>query len=93
WIIIQQRMDTSVSFNKNFPTYEAGFGDQVNFWIGLTTIYEITKNQNYKIRFEMQNSINNWYSAEYSFFYLDPPSSQYILRLGSYVGDAGDAIN
>ncbi|ESO01508.1 hypothetical protein HELRODRAFT_144922, partial [Helobdella robusta] len=92
WILVQQRLDITVFFDYNFATYETGFGDQTNFWIGLMKIYDLTKNKNYKIRFEMQSVNSNWYSADYSYFYLDPPSTGYVLQLGTYIGDAGDAI-
>ena len=37
WIVIQRnRMDNSVSFNKNWTDYEEGFGElHTEFWYGV----------------------------------------------------------
>ena len=43
WLLIQQRVDDSVSFTQNITTYQNGFGDpDGNYFMGLNKISEMT---------------------------------------------------
>ena len=94
WIIIQQRIDGSVSFNRGWTYYVNGFGNLNNIWLGLEKVYQLTKAQPYKLRIEVQATSNGkWFSTEYSSFYLDSSSNFYAIHVSGYSGDAGDGFN
>ena len=94
WIIIQQRINGSVSFNLGWIDYVNGFGDLTNIWLGLEKMYQLTAAQTYKLRIEIQATSNgDWFSAEYSSFYLDSSSNFYAIHVSGYSGDAGDGFN
>ena len=94
WIIIQQRVDGSVSFNKGWTDYVNGFGDLNNIWLGLEKVYQLVNGRAYKLRIEVQATSNGkWFSTEYSSFYLDSSSNSYAIHVSGYSGDAGDGFN
>ena len=94
WIVFQQRIDGSLSFNLPWSDYVAGFGSiSANFWLGLEKIYQLTAAGNYWLRMEMLMSGGKWYSVEYSTFRLGNVTSQYIIHATGYSGDAGDVMN
>ena len=94
WIVIQQRIDGSVSFNKGWTEYVNGFGDLNNIWLGLEKVYQLVNGRTYKLRIEVQATSNGkWFSTEYSSFYLDSSSNFYAIHVSGYSGDAGDGFN
>lgn len=51
WIIIQRRVDDSVDFKKYWHEYKTGFGSKDgNYWMGLEDMYELTKNDKWKLK-------------------------------------------
>ena len=94
WIVFQQRIDGSLSFNRTWSDFVAGFGSiSANFWLGLEKIYQLTAAGSYWLRMEMLTSTGLWYSVEYSTFRLDSVTSQYIIHVTGYSGDVGDVMN
>jgi len=95
WIVIQQRIDGSVDFNRNWADYKAGFGNIANnFWLGLEKMYQLTSSRTNKLRIEIQSSDNSkWFSAEYDTFLIDSESKGYAIHVTGYSGDAGDGMN
>ncbi|ESN96880.1 hypothetical protein HELRODRAFT_86064 [Helobdella robusta] len=54
WIVIQQRIDGSQSFDQNWDTYKLGFGTYYkNFWLGLEKMHQLTTSADYRLRFEV----------------------------------------
>lgn len=97
WIVISQRIDGSVSFNRNWTDYKNGFGTffnaSSNFWVGNEKLFLVTKYRNCKLRVELQFSkTGGWYSAEYSSFVVDSEDQGYMLHLAGFSGDAGDSL-
>ena len=94
WIVIQQRLDDSVAFNRRWSDYVEGFGNLTNTWLGLESMFQLTKSQPYKLRVEIQATSNGqWFSAEYSSFYLDSSAHFYSIHVSGYSGDAGDGFH
>src|SRR6218665_257880 len=95
WIVIQQRIDGKLSFNKNWTVYKRGFGNiDKNFWLGLEEMHQLTTNAPYRLRIELQAVKNDkWLSAEYDSFFITSELLGYALNVLGYVGDAGDALN
>ena len=55
WTLFQRRVDGSMSFQKNWKDYKAGFGSlNGNFWLGLDLIHELTKKQS-SLRVDLKN--------------------------------------
>ncbi len=72
WIVIQQRVPSTPTFNwqMNWATYKSGFGvSGSNFWLGLERMYQLTSSASYRLRIEVrQSATGKWFSAEYSSF-------------------------
>ena len=96
WIVFQQRIDSSTSFNLGWSYYRDGFGTfDKNFWLGLERVYQMTRGGSCRLRFEMFNDLNQWVSVEYSSFNLDNEAASYTIHLSGYAGDliSGDPMN
>ena len=97
WIVIQRRNASMgwVNFVRNWADYEKGFGDlDSEFWIGLETIYELTKQGPMQMQVSVWNESNNaaitW---NYLNFQVSGPDQYYALsniaRSGSGDGSYG----
>lgn len=96
WIVIQQRVDAGVSFNRSWSDFKSGFGIiTTNFWLGLEKMHQLTTSSNkYRLRIEMQSfDQGKWFSAEYDSFSILSESLFYALNVSGYAGDAGDSLN
>ena len=95
WIVIQQRIDGSVNFNRNWVDYKTGFGNiATNFWLGLEKMHQLTSSRTKKLRIEIQSLDNSkWFSAEYDTFLIDSEVKGYAIHVTGYSGDAGDGLN
>jgi len=86
WIIFQQRIAVSPSFNWNriWSEYRNGFGSlDTNFWLGLERVHLLTSSAPYRLRIEMQmNRTGKWFSVEYwSFVIGDETVTKYRLNV------------
>ena len=96
WIVIQQRVGQFVppgTFNRSWTDYTNGFGNiSGNYWMGLERMSQLTNSGSYILRIEIQTlTRQNWYSAEYWTFSVDPRYF-YTLHVSGYSGDAGDSL-
>jgi hypothetical protein len=98
WIVIQNLvMDAATSFHKPWVDYRNGFGPlslSDNYWIGLDNIHRLTSTiPQYRLRVEIQRSSSpDWFFAEYESFSVSSESTNFILRVSGYSGNAGDAL-
>ncbi|VDI56332.1 Hypothetical predicted protein [Mytilus galloprovincialis] len=91
WTVIQRRVDGVVSFYRTWADYKTGFGNLAdNFWLGNDYIHIIVNSRSYMIRFDLEDWYGNVGYAEYETFRIGNDSSNYILTLGDYDGNAGD---
>ncbi|KAH8274148.1 hypothetical protein KR044_012499, partial [Drosophila immigrans] len=95
WTVIQRRMDGSVDFNRNWTDYRQGFGDlSGEFFIGLDKLHLITKSQMYELYIYLKDFDDNERYARYNTFYIGNEAEFYKIKsIGSYSGDAGDALD
>uniref|UniRef100_A0A8C2Z3J5 Angiopoietin-like 1b n=1 Tax=Cyclopterus lumpus TaxID=8103 RepID=A0A8C2Z3J5_CYCLU len=94
WTVIQSRRDGSVNFFRNWDSYKSGFGNiDGEYWLGLEGIYNLGRQEVYKLLVEMEDWMNKKVYAQYSSFHLEPESVGYRLRLGTYQGNAGDSLS
>ena len=55
-VLILRNVVDDLTFNKSYTEYENGFGNAIsgNYWIGLKTIHNLTKDSDRVVRFELQ---------------------------------------
>ena len=84
WIIIQRRVDASVSFERSWDEYVAGFGDvDGNFWLGLDTIHDVTEAQPMKLQIDVVPFNYPAASILYPHFHVGDAASEYLLNITS----------
>ena len=93
WMVIQRRVDGTVSFDRNWHDYSEGFGDlDHNFWLGNDYLHYFTSQDVYKLRIEMTSLNNELWESEYVFFQVDDETTNYMLHVGGYQGNGTDAL-
>ncbi|XP_029969977.1 angiopoietin-related protein 5-like [Salarias fasciatus] len=93
WTVIQKRTGDKVSFERNWASYDHGFGHLTwDHWLGLRKIYWLTQSKRMTLRVDLWENQRNTAYAEYKKFNLGSPSTAYKLHVGRYSGTAGDAI-
>ncbi|KAI5086784.1 fibrinogen alpha chain precursor, partial [Silurus meridionalis] len=95
WILIQQREDGSVNFNRTWNEYRVGFGKidkhgKGEFWIGNHVLHLLTQKKSV-LRVELEDWAGNEVYAEYN-VQVASEKEGFQLSLSSYTGDAGDAL-
>ena len=94
WIVIFQKVDTSVSFARSWIDYVNGFGaNNCNFWMGLEKMYQLTRTGSYKIKLEILSDVGRIVSAEYGSFSLNSQTNLYTVHVSGYTGSDGDLMN
>jgi len=94
WILVQARVDGSVDFNRNWKDYQQGFGSTFgNYWIGLDTLHYLTSQGDMEIYYYLESFEGESVYARYNQFAVGTRESNYVLTIGSYSGNAGDAMN
>ncbi|XP_063776584.1 fibrinogen alpha chain [Pseudophryne corroboree] len=95
WILIQQREDGSVNFNRTWEDYKNGFGSvdgngKGELWLGNEYIHLLSRKETI-LRIELEDWSGKQVYAEYN-FRLGSESEGYALNVNSYDGSAGDAL-
>lgn len=95
WIVIQRRQDGTVDFYRNWEAYRNGFGSYYGeFFIGLEVIHRLTKSRPYELYVELVDFGNRKSYAHYDNFLIGNEQENYMLKsLGTFTGDAGDALS
>ncbi|XP_071849672.1 ryncolin-4-like isoform X2 [Apostichopus japonicus] len=94
WTVFQRQMNGAQDFDLYWSDYKAGFGNlSENFWLGNEKIYSLTNQRRYELRIDLTNFYSVPLYAVYDSFNITDESQEYTLRLGNYVGDAGDALS
>ncbi|PNJ63281.1 FGA isoform 1 [Pongo abelii] len=95
WLLIQQRMDGSLNFNRTWQDYKRGFGSlndegEGEFWLGNDYLHLLTQRGSV-LRVELEDWAGNKAYAEYH-FRVGSEAEGYALQVSSYEGTAGDAL-
>ena len=92
WIVIQRnRINSQLSFNKNWREYEDGIGDlNKDFWAGLELIHTLTQRGQWEMRVDYQKNDKTWSYLHYNQFSVGSASEEYPLTVGGYSGVGGD---
>ncbi|XP_012639095.2 fibrinogen alpha chain [Microcebus murinus] len=95
WLLIQQRMDGSLNFNRTWQDYKRGFGSvndkgEGEFWLGNDYLHLLTQRGSV-LRVELEDWAGQAAYAEYH-FRVGSEADGYALQVSSYEGTAGDAL-
>jgi len=91
-LLIQQNINRSNFFNRSWAEFKVGFNDSSgNYWLGNELLSQLTANNSYKLKFDLQSRTNNnnWFHAEYSTFRVLTEADNYKLQVAGYSGNAG----
>uniref|UniRef100_A0A8C4RD61 Fibrinogen beta chain n=1 Tax=Eptatretus burgeri TaxID=7764 RepID=A0A8C4RD61_EPTBU len=104
WTIIQNRVDGSTSFARNWDTYKNGFGNVAfdngkyicnvpgEYWIGTERILELSQLHEHVLLFDMKDWKGEKAYAQYNSFRIDGEDQNYRFWIDQYTGNAGDAL-
>ncbi|XP_053692610.1 fibrinogen-like protein 1 [Sabethes cyaneus] len=94
WLVIQNRYDGSVRFDRESKEYEAGFGNlRGEFWLGLTKIHELTYVKPHELHIILEDFDGKIMTAQYDRFMVGGLWEGYVLSsLGNFSGNAGDSL-
>ncbi|CAL8386588.1 unnamed protein product [Boreogadus saida] len=95
WTVFQRRTGSTVSFRQNWVAYRNGFGEPgEDQWLGLERVYSLTRSPwtSWVLRVDLWDHEGGTAYAQYSDFWLAGERQAYRLTVGSYQGNAGDAI-
>ena len=92
WIVIQRnRINSQLSFDKNWREYEEGFGDlSKDFWAGLKLMHALTETSQWEMRVDYQKSDKSWSYLHYNQFSVGSASEEYPLTVGGFTGVGND---
>ena len=94
WTVFQKRFDGTVEFFRKWHVYENGFGNSDGeYWLGLKNIRRLLSDgKNWTMRIDLDVFDGRKAYAEYDGFAIGDENSNYRLTVGSYRGNAGDAL-
>ena len=86
WIVIQRnRINSQLSFYKNWREYEEGFGDlNKDFWAGLELMHTLTQRGQWEMRVDYQKNDKTWSYLHYNQFSVGNASEEYPLTVGRF---------
>ncbi|KAM6960443.1 fibrinogen beta chain [Tautogolabrus adspersus] len=104
WLLIQNRLDGSVEFGRRWDEYRRGFGNIAfdsgkghcqtpgEYWLGNDRISQVTKMGPTEVLIEMQDWTGAKVHAQYQQFTVQSETSNYILAVDGYSGNAGNGF-
>lgn len=82
WIVVQRRLNGSVSFNRSWRDYSKGFGNAAgDFFIGLERLHIITKSQRYELYICMKDADGIIRYSRYNHFLIGCEAESYKIKL------------
>ena len=93
WIVFQRRINNETSFERDWQTYEKGFGDlDGNFWLGLEALHNLTSNGHWTLRVDLKASDGDRGYAKYTNFTIGSKQEKYKLMLNKFSGSLEDGL-
>ena len=91
--MLQRRHDNKTHFNKDWNSYEIGFGDlNRNFWLGNNRIHSLTVSDQMVLRFDLEDFEGKTAFAEYQNVTVLAVENNFKLFFGEYRGTAGNSL-
>lgn len=96
WMLVQQRENGALSFNRTWAKYRTGFGSvdakgKGELWIGNQNLHLLTNQGETMLKVELEDWEGGVASAEY-IIRVGSEEEGYPLHVSGYTGDAGDAL-
>lgn len=93
WTVFQRRIDGSVTFHRDWSTYEKGFGNLLHeFWLGNKNLFTLSFQGLYpkgnELRIELFDWEGNERYAKYDSFKVGNAMTKYQIWLSGYTGNA-----
>lgn len=86
WTVIQNRQDGSVDFYRGWADYKRGFGSKEGeYWLGLDTIHQMTSQEPYMLRIDVEDFNGEKRYALYDSFSVAGEDDNYRLSIGNYL--------
>mgnify|MGYP000414154631 CR=1 FL=1 len=93
WLVIQNRFNGEVDFNRLWDEYKDGFGNIASeFWLGLDNIYLLSNQDFYELRFDLWDFEDNRVYALYKNFKLDGARDRYKIHATDFEGSAKNGM-
>ncbi|XP_077443069.1 fibrinogen-like protein 1 [Stigmatopora argus] len=93
WTVIQRRVDGSVSFDRSWREYRAGFGDlRTEFWLGNDHIHQLSGRGGYSLRIDLEDWSGRHKHALYQHFSVEDEEHRYRLHVSGFAGSARDSF-
>ena len=91
WTVFQRHQSDAVSFNRSWAEYKNGFGDlSDSFWWGNEKLAQaMNDGRQYELRIDLFDWEGEHRYAKNSSFNVGNESDNYLVRFGSYTGNAG----
>ena len=81
-VVILNRVDGSVSFQRMWDDYKSGFGNkEKNFWLGLDKVHQITNARPYSLNVDFRPNLRQSLRSSYMNFSVGPESDGYRLKV------------
>ena len=94
WTVFHRRQDAVVGFYRGWAEYKAGFGFlDGDHWLGLERLHQMTANNKYELRVDLEDFEGNRVFAQYDSFRIGDESTNYMLFLGAFQGTAKDSLS
>ncbi|XP_071177500.1 ficolin-2-like [Mytilus edulis] len=93
WTVFQRRIDGSTDFYRTWQEYKEGFGNVTSeFWLGNDNLHKILSTGNFKLRIDLEDWNGEMRYAEYDTFAVGNETTNYVLTIANYNGNAGDSL-
>lgn len=93
WLVIQNRFNGEVDFNRLWDEYRDGFGNIASeFWLGLDNIFLLSNQDFYELRFDLWDFEDNRAFALYKNFKLDGARDRYKIHATDFEGSAKNGM-
>ncbi|XP_061189859.1 techylectin-5B-like [Saccostrea echinata] len=94
WLVIQNRFNGQVDFNRLWDEYRDGFGNIASeFWLGLDNIFLLSNQDFYELRFDLWDFEDNRVYALYKNFKLDGARDRYKIHATDFEGSAKNGMS
>ncbi|XP_058127816.1 angiopoietin-4-like [Anopheles ziemanni] len=93
WIVFQYRFNGKVDFYRTWDEYRDGFGTlDGEFWLGLKYLHQLTSTRKHELMVEVKDYDGNYGYAKYDHFEIGSEAEKFVLKIGNYIGTAGDSM-
>ncbi|XP_072041486.1 fibrinogen C domain-containing protein 1-like [Amphiura filiformis] len=93
WTVFLRRFEGTADFYLGWGAYVKGFGHlNSDHWLGLDQIHLLTSLENYELRVDLEAFDGSSAYAKYDTFRISDAIDNYKLSIGTYSGDAGNAL-